>query len=79
MDSDTMAQLIGGSMAGSRTSMVLLPAIGAAPLLLTALGINGVMSFIIGRRIREPGLRRVLGARHGQNVGVHGPGRSAAP
>jgi putative ABC transport system permease protein len=58
----TMAEAIDGSLSTRRLTDVLLAAFASTALLLATIGIYGVMSLNVGRRINEFGIRLALGA-----------------
>jgi putative ABC transport system permease protein len=66
----TMEQIISRSLAERRFTMLMLIIFAATALLLAAVGIYGVMSYAVTRRIHELGIRAALGASHGEIVGL---------
>jgi putative ABC transport system permease protein len=61
-DFRTMAQVVSESLARPRFMMSLLATFAAVALVMGAVGVYGVMAWLVGRRTRELGIRLALGA-----------------
>jgi putative ABC transport system permease protein len=66
----TMEQVLGESLAQRRFSLVLIAVFAAVSLLLAAVGVAGLMAFMVAQRTQEMGIRMALGAQSGDVFGL---------
>jgi putative ABC transport system permease protein len=66
----TMADLMSASMARRKFSLFLMSVFAVSALLLAALGIYGVMAFVVSQRAQEFGIRLALGAKPSDILGL---------
>ncbi len=78
---NTMEELLAESMASRNLPILLLGAFAALALMLSSIGIYGVVSYSVTRRVHEIGIRMALGANRSQvfrMIITHGIGMAAA-
>ncbi|MEP7010712.1 MAG: ABC transporter permease [Acidobacteriota bacterium] len=69
-DIETMSQRVSNSLVRSRLASTLSRFFGGAALMLTLIGVYGLLAFAVATRRRELGIRMALGESHGGIVGL---------
>ena len=67
---NTLARVISNSVIGLSYVAVMMTVLGGIALVLSSVGVFGLMSYVVSRQTQEIGLRMALGASHGSILGM---------
>jgi putative ABC transport system permease protein len=69
-DAQTLEQAVANSISGARSVSIVLGVFASAAIALAALGLYGVLAYLVTRRVHEIGIRMALGASSGRVLGL---------